>query len=221
MSARRRARPARPPGRPRAGDLPAAREEILDAASRWIIQRGHGTLSTRAVAAGAGVTQSLIHYYFGTKERLLLAVLRRMTDALIERQTAMYTSPLTFSEKWAQACAFYERDIASGYVRLHTELRALGFSNPAIRAAVMKISNRWRSVVRDACRDVLDQLHITSVTPEEVATYIVCFWLGMDVDRVLGVSETVGHHRQSLATFERFLRWLEAERAAGRKLTLH
>ena len=56
------------------------REAIVAAATRCIIERGHAALSTRAVAA-AGVNQSLIHYYFGTRERLMLAVLDQMNCA--------------------------------------------------------------------------------------------------------------------------------------------
>jgi AcrR family transcriptional regulator len=213
---RRRQKRPRAAGRPRAGTFLSARETIVDAASRCLVARGYGALSTRAVAAEAGVTQSLIHYYFGTKERLMLAVFQRMTDALIERQTGMYHERLTFAEKWAQACQFYERDLASGYVRLHTELRALGISNSTIGAEVAKVTNQWRIVVEAACREALEHFGITSVAPEEAAAYIVAFWVGMDIELLLGVPEPVGHHRQALATFERFLRWLEAERAAGR-----
>ena len=54
------------------------REAIVAVAGRCIIERGHAALSTRAVAAAAGVNQSLIHYYFGTRERLMLAVLEQM-----------------------------------------------------------------------------------------------------------------------------------------------
>jgi len=198
----------------------SARQAIVEAAGRCMIARGHGALSTRAVAAEAGVTQSLIHYYFGTKERLMLAVLQHLTDALVERQTSMYHAPLSFAEKWAQACDFYERDLASGYVRLHTELRALGISNPTIGAEVAKITNQWRTVVEAGCREALVHFGITSVTAEETAAYVVSFWVGMDLELLLGVTEAVGHHRQALQTFERFLRWLEAERTAGRPLTL-
>jgi len=37
---------------------------------------------------------------------------------------------------------------------------------------------------------------------------------------MLGVPEDEGHHWRTLEAFERFLRWLEAERAAGRPATL-
>jgi hypothetical protein len=42
----------------------------------------------------------------------------------------------------------------------------------------------------------------------------------MEHEMMLGVSEPEGHWRESLAAFERFLRWLEAECTAGRRPTL-
>jgi AcrR family transcriptional regulator len=196
------------------------REAIVAAASHCIIAAGHARLSTRAVARKAGVNQSLIHYYFGTKERLTLAVLERMNDALLARQTAMYEAPLSVADKWAQACRFYEDDLASGFVRLLVELSALGVSEPAIGVEVRKIRGRWRTLLERACGDALDHFGITSVPAHVVAAYLTAFWLGMEHEMMLGVSEPEGHWRESLAAFERFLRWLEAECTAGRRPTL-
>ncbi len=209
----------RPGPRRRSGAAAAlvpTRDAILEAASRCIIRHGHARLSTRAVAAEAGVTQSLIHYYFGTKERLMLAVLERMTGSLLKRQTEMYDSPASFADKWAAACRFYEQDLASGYVRLIMELTGLGFSNPAIGVEVRRIWGEWRALLTRVAHEALTHFGITGVTAEEVCAYARCFWQGMELEVMLGIPEAEGHHWQSLRTFERFLRWLEAERAAGR-----
>lgn len=193
------------------------REAIVKAASRLIIKLGHARLSTRAVAAEAGVNQSLVHYHFGTKEKLMLAVLEQMNEALFKRQTAMYDSPLSFPEKWAQACRFYEQDLASSYTRLLIELSGLGITNPAIGLEVRKIRSQWRALLQRVAREALEHFGITSVAAEEVAAYVMSFWVGMDLELMLGVSEEEGHYWQSLRTFERFLRWLEAEKAVGRR----
>jgi len=189
----------------------------VEAASRCIIQHGHARLSTRAIAAEAGVNQSLIHYYFGTKEKLMLAVVGWMNEALLKRQTEMYDSPGTFAEKWAQACRFYEQDLASGYTRLVIELSGMGVSNPTVGQEVRKIRAQWRALIQRVAGEALEHFGIRSVTPEEVEAYITCFWEGMDLEMMLGVSEEEGHHWQSLRTFERFLRYLESEKAAGRR----
>ena len=98
---------------------PAARvptgDQIL-AAARTILHRdGVAHLSTRAVAAEAGVNLSLIHYYFRSREGLLLALLERMDADLVARQRSMYArQDITLAEKWGEAIAFYRDDLKSG-----------------------------------------------------------------------------------------------------------
>jgi AcrR family transcriptional regulator len=196
------------------------REAIVEAAGRCIIDRGHAALSTRAVAAQAGVNQSLIHYYFGTKEGLTLAVLERMNAALLARQAAMFEAPTSFAAKWAQACRFYEEDLASGYVRLLTELSALGISNPTIGAEIRKIRAQWRALLSRVVGEALAHLGLHSVDADVVTAYVTAFWFGMEIEMLLGVREEEGHYRRSLAAFEQFVRWLERERAEGRSPAL-
>ena len=168
------------------------------------------------MASEAGVNQSLIHYYFGTKDGLILAVLEDMNRELLERQTRMYETPDSFSDKWAQACRFFEEDLASGWVPLIMELSGLGLANPAIAAEVRKINAPWRALIRKVAARALDHFGVDGLSPDEVTAFLVCFWRGMELDLMLGVPEAEGHHRQSLQSFERLLRWLEAERASIR-----
>ncbi len=196
------------------------REAIVEAAGRCIIARGHAALSTRAVATEAGVNQSLIHYYFGTKQRLMLAVLERMNQALLKRQAEMFESPGSFADKWAQACRFYEADLASGYVRLLVELSALGVSNAAIGQEVRKLRAQWRALLERVVGEALEHFAIRGVSAEVVTAYLVAYWYGMEMEMMLGLPEEESHYSASLAAVERFLRWLEAERAHGRRPTL-
>lgn len=48
--------------------------EILDAAGAVLAERGFGGFTTQAVADEAGVSQGLVHHYFGTKQGLLQAL---------------------------------------------------------------------------------------------------------------------------------------------------
>src|SRR5437867_12736714 len=82
----------------------STRQQLLDAA-RAVLQRdGVAALSTRSVGAEAGVNLSLIHYYFGSRDRLLLAILEQMDADLLARQRAMYgQGETTLAENWRQA----------------------------------------------------------------------------------------------------------------------
>jgi AcrR family transcriptional regulator len=65
----------------------ATRALILDATEQLIRAEGYASVSTRRVAAKAGLKPSLVHYYFPTTDDLLLAMSRRgaeESDRMIE-----------------------------------------------------------------------------------------------------------------------------------------
>ena len=53
----------------------ATRERILAAARQAFASGGYAAVSVRSIASQAGVDQSLVHHYFGTKKDLFLAAL--------------------------------------------------------------------------------------------------------------------------------------------------
>src|SRR4051794_17582796 len=112
---------------------PDTAARILEAAFHRLHEVGYARLSTRDIAAEAGVNHGLIHYYFGTKDRLAIAALDEANRRLVQRQSLLYQTPGGFAEKWARARDFYEEDLASGFVRVQMELWAASLSNPALR----------------------------------------------------------------------------------------
>ena len=73
----------RGPGRPTGGDA-AVREKLLDHARDLFLQHGFGNVSTRKIAAAAGTTPAMIHYYFGDKLGLYQAMIESAVQPLIE-----------------------------------------------------------------------------------------------------------------------------------------
>ncbi len=66
-------------------------QRIVDAMRHSIALRGTAGSTFDHVAREAGVSRGLLHYYFGTKERLLVEVVRRDAEVrldLLENQTA-------------------------------------------------------------------------------------------------------------------------------------
>ena len=66
----------RAPGRP-AADSPDLREQLLDAALACFVRQGIAATSLRDIAAEAGVTPALLHYYFGDKPQLQEALIQQ------------------------------------------------------------------------------------------------------------------------------------------------
>src|SRR6185312_1446673 len=60
-------------GRPRGGDADL-RGKLIDAAIAQFTRAGIGATSLRAVARAAGVTPAMLHYYFGDKKQMTMAV---------------------------------------------------------------------------------------------------------------------------------------------------
>jgi len=59
-------------------------QRIVDAMRRSVAERGVAASTFDHVAREAGVSRGLLHYYFGTKERLLIEVVRRDADLRLE-----------------------------------------------------------------------------------------------------------------------------------------
>jgi len=161
---------------------------ILQAAYRRLATDGYARLNMRDVATEAGVNHALIHYYFGSKDQLVIAVLDEANRRLLERQTQMYTTPDDFVAKWAQARAFYEQDLASGFVRVQMELWAASLSNETLREQFVPRFMAWHRVIEDAVREALAHYRLElPVSPEALATWIVDFWVGMEFEMLLGI----------------------------------
>ena len=58
---------------------------IVEAMRTSVAERGIAGSTFDHVANEAGVSRGLLHYYFGSKERLLVEVVRRESDVRIER----------------------------------------------------------------------------------------------------------------------------------------
>jgi TetR/AcrR family transcriptional regulator len=73
----------------RVRDPEATRSAILDAAENAFLAKGFSETSTSEIARRAGVTKSLIHHHFGSKEGLWEAVKVRRFSVYAEQQMQM------------------------------------------------------------------------------------------------------------------------------------
>ena len=192
---------------------------ILQATYRRLASDGYARLNMRDVASEAEVNHALIHYYFGSKDQLVIAVLDEANRQLLKRQKQMYQTPGDFAAKWAQARAFYEEDLASGFVRVQLELWAASFSNAALREQFVPRFMAWHRVIEDAVREALAHYRLElPVSPEAIATWIVDFWIGMEFEMLLGIPDTQAHHQEALDALQQLLEQLD--RQASSQLTI-
>ena len=187
-------------------------EGFLDAAERLLVKEGAAGISTRHLAREAGQNHGLVHYYFGSVDELLLQALERFTGRVLERQRAMYGTDAPFAEKWRTAMGFIEEDLAAGYPKVWAELEALAWHKPELRERLCRVSDRWRSLLRDALADAIDEYGLDSArfSAESWAALVMQFNKGLLFERLLGFERG---HSELFAAIDGWLTSLEAGKA--------
>ncbi len=189
----------------------ATRDRIVDAAREILVENGHGGTSTRAVAERAGVRLSLVHYHFGGKQGLLVEVLQRENDHLLERQRELYASPGPLAEKWRIACDLLDEDVRSGYVRVLWELWAAGLADAELAAGWRSAMAGWRELITSVFTEWGDELDLElPVRPRALATLVANLFQGIEIELLAGVSEAEAPHREVLDAFGAMIERAEA-----------
>jgi AcrR family transcriptional regulator len=166
------------------------RSSILDAARATLLGVGFANLSTRAVAEAAGVPLSQIHYHFGSKQQLILAVLEAENDRLLERQATMYAGPEPLWLQWERACDYLDEDLDSGYVRVLQEMIAAGWSDPEVAAAVRTYVGGWYRLLGEVAERAAERLGgLGPFTPAEVSALMGLPFMGAEGMILLGFAE--------------------------------
>jgi AcrR family transcriptional regulator len=190
------------------------RAQILIAGKSALLESGYGGLSTRRVAEAASVPLSQIHYHFGSRQNLVLAVLEEENARLLERQTRLYGAEMPLWRQWEQACDFLEEDLRSGYVRVLQEMTAAGWSDEEIAAAVRENLSGWFELLADTASKVAPRLSgLGPLTPDEVAALIGAAFLGIETMILLGFDEETLPCRSALRSIGFLLRTMEEQRA--------
>ena len=128
---------------------------ILNAAVQQIAEVGWSAVTTRRIAEQAGVNNALIHYYFGTKDALLLEAASSMFAEEFEGpMTRMFTAP-TFTEG-LRAYVDYLRAIEDHSPGVIVTVEAL------LRGARDEAVRTWIETLLGGARQLIEQLVIAS-----------------------------------------------------------
>jgi AcrR family transcriptional regulator len=173
---------------------------ILEAAKTVLHENGYSGLSTRDVAARAGVPLSQIHYHFGSKQGLVLALFEYLNAQLLDRQDAMFRDKsLKASEQWDRACDYLDDDIASGYVRVLQELIAASWIDPAVADVVRAGLLGWFDLIVELARNAARELGgFGPFSPEEVGALVSNAFIGAESLYLLRAEEKGVPVRQAL-----------------------
>lgn len=198
------------PGRVEPGGRRGTNRLILDAAQARLCQDGYARFSTRRVADQAGVPLSQIHYHFGSKQGLVLAVLEDQNQRLLQRQATTFAEAMPLSQRWERACDYLDEDLSSGYVRVLQEMIAAGWSDPQIAAAVRTNLQGWYDLLTGLADEAGCQFGgLGPFTPAEVACLVGHAFIGSEALILVGLEGPSIPTRQALRKFGSLLRDLE------------
>ena len=179
---------------------PETSTTLLEAAKKVLRQNGYAGLSTRDVAAEAGIPLSQIHYHFGSKQGMVLALFEYLNAQLLDRQNALFgDATLKLSEQWDRACDYLEDDIASGYVRVLQELIAASWSDAEVAKVVRAGLIGWIELIAELVRKAERELGgLGPFSPEDVAALVSSAFIGGESLYLLGVEKKGAPVRQAL-----------------------
>ncbi len=172
-------------------------DALLDAAERLLVEVGYAGITTRALAAEAGVNHGLVHYYYGSLENLFIQVLERFTARMIERQRAMYAAERPFIEKWRTAMRYLRDD--RDYQKVWWELQALSWNRPELQDRVALVNEEWRAVLTEAFAEPHARYGL-EIPLDALVSLVMTFNTGIIQEQLTGI--TAGH--------EELLEWIDA-----------
>src|SRR5215207_8570376 len=121
-------------------------QRIVDAMRTCIASRGIAGATFEHVSSEAGVSRGLLHYYFGTKERLLIEVLRGDAEVRIGALDEPLSSARSADDVVAVLVRGADEILRSdpGFYVLLYDLFTAARQNPEIRSELAKVYDDTR-----------------------------------------------------------------------------
>ncbi len=153
-----------------------SRDRIVDAAYEILAKKGYDVTTFKEIARSAEVAQGLIHYYFGTKDRLLLEVLNEASERTRREMRRFVTTLPKGRPRPGMSVLSRPKgrvDRQPEWYRLRYELFALGMRRPELMAGVGELLAKGRRGVGE----VLGKLCGKKIADQEAlsAVMLACF----------------------------------------------
>lgn len=151
----------------RPGEAPGRRAQIVRAAAAVLGRLGYSDSSVKQIAHEAGVAPGLVHYYFTSKEELLVAVVHDLEREMVadwQSAVAGIDDPLerivAALDHTAVRCSEQPE-----FFRLLFDLYIVGLGNPAIRERCVELWTHFVDDIEQEVRQVLGRLPASGTVP--------------------------------------------------------
>lgn len=154
-------------------------QRIVAAMRESVGTRGAAGSTFDVVAREAGVSRGLLHYYFGSKERLLVEVVRRDCDDRISALEEALARAGSVDEVVATLVASLEDWVEDepGSSAVVYEMVSASHHSEELRAEMAELYRRWRSHLADVLR-AKEEEGVVSLDADPEAVASIIFALG-------------------------------------------
>jgi AcrR family transcriptional regulator len=174
---------------------------LLDAAEQLMREEGYAAVSSRRVAARAGLKPQLVHYYFRTMDDLFLALFRSRTDEGLARQAEALASERPLRALWEVS-----RDPEG--TSLIMEFSALANHRKVVAVEIQRYGDRLREMQIEALSRTLQRRGVDSGALPPVAASILIASLSLFLRMEEGIGMSMGH-AETEALIERWIAQME------------
>jgi len=183
------------------GEDSKTRAKLLDAAEKLLLEEGYAAVTSRRVAAKAGLKPQLVHYYFRTMDDLFIEVFRRRADRDLEGFERAVAADPSLHNLWRMNTD--QRGAA-----FIIEFVALANHRKAIKKEIARYAERFRAAQLDAVAAAL----AAGGVPKRQLPPIVALLLMTGLSQVLALEDAIGistGHDETVKFVERTLAQLE------------
>ena len=195
-------------GRRIGAETSETRAALIEAAEKVMLEESYAAVTSRRVAARAGLKPQLVHYYFRTMDDLFLALFRRGAEQGLERQTQALASEQPL---WA----LWDLSRETRGTALTMEFVALANHRKAIRAEIAASAERFRAEQLTGLQRVLERGGIDTEEWPPIALSVLmtslCTFLVIERE-TLGMSTG---HAETVRLVEGLLTRVEGPRSGG------
>jgi AcrR family transcriptional regulator len=159
-------------------------QRIIEAMRTSVGTRGAAGSTFDVVAREAGVSRGLLHYYFGSKEQLLVEVVRHDCEVRIASMGERIAKATTADEIIAALVLGLEEFIEGepGSPAVIYELLSASRHSEDIRAELAELYRRWRADLADSLRTKEREGVVRlDADPDSVASMLFCLGDGFGI----------------------------------------
>ncbi|MBI3071519.1 MAG: TetR/AcrR family transcriptional regulator [Deltaproteobacteria bacterium] len=164
-------------------------ERILKVTMRCLAHSDCDRLSMREIAEAAGVSKSLLHYHFKSKDALLLELVERFFDAMVSRiakaasEGTLHTGTGPIALVETLDAIWRELRSSGDMPAIILRLSARGTLEPAVRRELTKVRTRLVEIMLTGARAAVGRALAETIPLEPLTNLMICALVGLESNR--------------------------------------